>query len=196
MGRCILAIVLGLAVVVLLAAGFVLGGFYDVAADVPHAGPTMALLDAVRSHSVATHARDLAVPADLGDAKRIAAGAAEYQEMCSQCHLAPGMEKTEISQGLYPTAPELARGLPLDAAEIFWAVKHGIKFTAMPAWGKTHDDALIWNIVAFVRKLPSLTPAQYKTMVANAPEEHDEMMRGMTMPADKDSPPASKGDSR
>ena len=42
-------------------------------------------------------------------------------------HLAPGMKRTEISQGLYPRAPELRRKTTLTPAEQFWVVKHGIK---------------------------------------------------------------------
>jgi mono/diheme cytochrome c family protein len=168
------------------AALFAFGGFYNVAGDAPHANLTTAFLGQIRARSIAAQSQTIAVPPDLGDARRVAAGAAEYEEMCSQCHLAPGMEPTEISQGLYPTAPELAKGDDLTAAQQFWVVKHGLKFTAMPAWGKTHDDQLLWNLVAFVRKLPGLAPAQYKNMVANAPQEHDEMMHGMEMPAESD----------
>jgi len=171
---------------VAVAALFLFGGYYNIAGDAPHGDLTTALLTQIRSRSVAAQAAGIAVPADLGDPKRVAAGAAEYAEMCSQCHLAPGMERTEISQGLYPAAPELARDDGLTPAQQFWVVKHGIKFTAMPAWGKTHDDPLLWNIVAFVRKLPGLSPAQYKNMVANAPQEHDELMHGMEMPKEPD----------
>jgi mono/diheme cytochrome c family protein len=164
------------AVVGALAAAIVFSGAYDVAADAPHTGLVFSTLQTVRARSIANHAQGIAVPDDLGDAKRIAAGASEYAEMCSQCHLAPGMEKTEISQGLYPSAPEFARGDSLSAAEQFWAAKHGIKFTAMPAWGPTHEDALLWNIVAFIRKMPSLSAAQYKAMTAEASQEHEQMM--------------------
>ena len=59
--------------------------------------------------------------------KRIASGAAQYDEMCSLCHLAPGMKRTEISRGLYPRAPELRRKSELTPAEQFWVVKHGLK---------------------------------------------------------------------
>ena len=72
-------------------------------------------------------------------------GAGEYAEMCSGCHLAPGMKRTEISQGLYPRAPELRRKTDLTPAEQFWIVKHGVKMTGMPAWGVTHDDELLWE---------------------------------------------------
>ena len=46
----------------------------------------------------------------------------------------------------------------------FWIVKHGIKMSAMPAWGKTLDDAQIWDIVAFVRKLPDMSPEAYQDL--------------------------------
>ncbi|MGH9594189.1 MAG: c-type cytochrome, partial [Bryobacteraceae bacterium] len=109
------------------------------------------------------------------------AGAAEYAEMCSSCHLGPGVERTEISQGLYPRAPEFARGSALTPEEEFWVVKHGIKMTGMPAWGVTHSDRIIWSIVAFLRKLPALSPAEYKALTKDASETHDRMedMPGM-----------------
>ena len=49
----------------------------------------------------------------------------------------------------------------------------------MPAWGKTHPDPLIWDMVAFIRKLPTLTPDGYRKAVASAPADHDEMMKDM-----------------
>jgi mono/diheme cytochrome c family protein len=36
--------------------------------------------------------------------------------------------------------------------------------SAMPAWGKTLDDAAIWDVVAFVRKLPDMTPETYQQL--------------------------------
>jgi len=57
-------------------------------------------------------------------------------------------------------------------------VKHGVKMTGMPAWGVTHNDELRRDVVAFVRKLPELTPEQYETLVKNAPK-HEELMKEM-----------------
>src|SRR3546814_8719626 len=31
----------------------------------------------------------------------------------------------------------------------------------MPAWGKSHVDRLIWDLVAFLQQLPALSSAQY-----------------------------------
>lgn len=157
--------------------GFVYSGAYDVAADVPHTNLVYWLLDTARDRSVEVRARSVQVPKDLVTQTRVAAGAGLYAEMCSGCHLAPGMEKTEIAQGLYPAAPELADGTDLSPAEAFWIIKHGIKATGMAAWGKTHNDTLIWDMVAFLQKLPSLSADQYKALVKSAPEDHDEMMQ-------------------
>jgi len=88
------------------------------------------------------------------------------------------MKRTEISRGLYPRAPELRRGTNLTPAEEFWVVKHGIKLTGMPAWGVTHDDGLLWDVVAFFQKLPELTADQYQALVKSAPKTHEQMMQG------------------
>ena len=158
-------------------------GLYNIAADVPHTQPVYWLLDTVRERSVTARAQNIAVPNNLNDANRISRGAGQYAEMCSGCHLAPGMKRTEISQGLYPRAPELRRQTDLTPADQFWIVKHGVKMTGMPAWGITHDDELLWDVVAFVRKLPKLTPEQYETLVKNAPK-HEEIMQDMEMGGD------------
>lgn len=156
-------------------------GLYNVAADVPHNQSVYSLLATVRDRSIAVRAADIDVPADLSEPGRIASGAGQYVEMCSPCHLAPGMKRTEISRGLYPRAPELRRGSRATPAEDFWVVKHGIKATGMPAWGVTHSDKLLWDMVAFLRKLPELTPGQYQALVKRAPKTHDEIMEGMEM---------------
>ena len=80
-------------------------GLYNIAADVPHTQPVYWLLETIRERSVEARARDIVVPNDLKDANRISRGAGQYAEMCSGCHLAPGMKRTEISRGLIPTRP-------------------------------------------------------------------------------------------
>ena len=158
-------------------------GLYNIAADVPHTQPVYWLLETARERSVAVRARDIVVPNDLDDANRISKGRIFGDVQWR--HLAPGMERTEISGGLYPRAPELRRGTDLTPAEQFWIIKHGVKLTGMPAWGVTHDDELLWDVVAFVRKLPEMTPEQYETLVKNAPK-HEELMHEMEMGGDHD----------
>src|SRR6476660_2320656 len=180
-GRRWALVAVALLVLIGAAAVGIYAGLYNIAADVPHLQPVYRLLETVRNRSITVRARDVVVPNNLNDPSRISKGAGQYADMCSGCHLAPGMKRTEISQGLYPRAPELRRKSDLTPAEQFWVVKHGLKMTGMPAWGVTHDDELLWDVVAFLRKLPDLTADQYQTLVKSAPMSHDEMMQGMKM---------------
>jgi Cytochrome C oxidase, cbb3-type, subunit III len=172
----IVALAAGALLIAIIAAALVRMGSFDVAADKPHSQPVFWLMDTVRERSIAVRAAGIEAPSDLADSKRIASGAAQYDEMCSLRHLAPGMKRTEISRGLYPRAPELRRKSSLTPAEQFWVVKHGLKMTGMPAWGVTHNDELLWDVVAVLRKLPELSAEQYQALVKSAPKTHDEMM--------------------
>lgn len=165
--------------VAICASAFIYFGIYNIAADEPHTPMVYSVLERLRDQSIRAHARGITVPADLASAQRISVGAGLYTEMCSGCHLGPGVEKSEMSQGLYPQAPVLALSQDLTPAQQFWIIKHGVKLSAMPAWGKTHPDPLVWDMVAFVRKLPGMTPEQYKALVASAPADHNEMMKDM-----------------
>lgn len=158
------------------AAAFVYFGIYNVAADDPHTRLVYSLLDELRDRSIEVRAKNIAVPQDLSSPERIARGAGLYQEMCVSCHLGPGVEPSELSQGLYPQAPKLAENSDHTPGELFWIIKHGVKLSAMPAWGKTHPDPLIWDMVAFVGKLPQMSAEQFKATVDAAPADHDEMM--------------------
>lgn len=155
-----------LALVILLAlagGAFVWSGTYPIGADVPHWPLTFKLLETLRDRSVTEHAKSIQVPV-LDDPRLIAEGGEHYNEMCKGCHLAPGVADSELRAGLYPQPPDFSKGTDLTAAETFWTIKHGIKLSAMPAWGTTHSDQKIWAIVAFVRKLSDMTPEQYKTL--------------------------------
>jgi len=172
-----MALLAGIAILAIVGAAALVtvSGRYNVAADVPHTQAVYWLMQTSRDRSIEVHAANIVAPDNLADPKRVADGAGLYAEMCSRCHLAPGTERTEISRGLYPRAPELGRGVDLTPTEEFWVVKHGIKMTGMPAWGVTHGDKLLWDLVAFLQKLPELTPDQYRALVKSAPS-HEEMM--------------------
>ncbi len=147
-----------------------LGGF-NVAADVPHSRPVLAIMNLTRERSVSVRSRAIPVP-DLNDPQLVLKGAGQYAAMCTNCHLAPGMGDSEIRPGLYPRPQNLAR-TRLDPREAFWIIKHGLKMTGMPAWGSSHDDPTIWSMVAFLQRLPDMTPAQYRAIVAKAPPDDD-----------------------
>lgn len=148
-------------------AGFVWSGMYNIGADDTHTRPVYSALQALRERSIEVRANKLQRPADLSDPARIRQGAGNYNAMCTGCHLGPGMEDTELSKGLYPTPPNLSKET-VDAGKAFWVIKHGIKASGMPAWGKSMGDEYIWNMAAFLQALPKLTPEQYQALVASS----------------------------
>lgn len=145
-------------------AALVYSGAYNVAADDPHMRLTHFVLDTLRMRSIAARADQIQVP-DLSNPERIRRGAGNYDAMCVTCHLAPGVSPTELHKGLYPQPPDLSKVSDINAARAFWVVKHGLKASGMPAWGKSMGDEYIWDMVAFLSKLPTLTPAQYAAEV-------------------------------
>ena len=165
-----LTIALTILILGLLAAGFVWSGTYNIGADDPHTRPIHALLETMRERSIETRSADISVP-DLTSAELISSGAGNYDAMCTGCHLAPGMNESELSKGLHPVPPNFSKVPIDDAAEAFWVIKHGVKASGMPAWGKSMEDDYLWGMVAFLRRLPELDPEEYQAAVA-ASEGH------------------------
>jgi mono/diheme cytochrome c family protein len=144
-------------------AAFIGSGFYNIGADDHHTKITLTIIEQLRERSIA--ARSNSIEAHYAeDPARIAAGAKHYSALCVGCHLAPGVTQSEIRRGLYPHPPNLAQEEPQQAQRAFWIIKHGIKMSAMPAWAKTLDDAAIWDTVAFIRKMPDMTPETYQRL--------------------------------
>jgi mono/diheme cytochrome c family protein len=152
-----------LAVLAIGGAAFIGSGVYNIGADDHHTQFVLALIEQLRERSIA--ARSNAIDAhDVKDPARIAAGARHYAALCVGCHLAPGVTQSDIRPGLYPHPPSLAQEEPQQAQRAFWIIKHGIKMSAMPAWGKTLDDADIWDMVAFIRKMPDMSSEAYREL--------------------------------
>jgi mono/diheme cytochrome c family protein len=158
---------IGLLAGVALAAGlFVWVGVFNVSAAEKHWKITTQLLEVVRERSIHVRSKDITVPS-LEEVGMLSRGARNFSAMCAQCHLAPGMEETELSLGLYPAPPAFYRsehGIH-DPAATFWTIKNGLKLTGMPAWGAFHADQQIWELVAFLSKLKGMTEEEYRSLV-------------------------------
>ena len=163
--RLLLAFIGFLAIVVAIVAGVLfLGGFYSVAANWEDPGLVAKILIQVRSASISRHATD-APPGSLDDPATIHAGARAFaQRGCVTCHGGPGAQWAKFSEGLNPSPPDLNDVVPgLQPREIFWVVKNGIRMTGMPSFGMIGvPDQEIWSIVAFLKKLPNVSEADFK----------------------------------
>jgi mono/diheme cytochrome c family protein len=149
-------------VLALLSLGFIYSGLYNVAASKPHTRLEFWVLSTTMENSVQARAEQAQVPQDF-EARVTKEGFRHYRLICETCHGAPGVEPSEIGKGLNPEPPELKEEAEeWSPAELFWIVKHGIKMSGMPAFGKTQSDEALWRVVAFVKKLPQIEPAEYK----------------------------------
>jgi len=152
-----------LAVVAIALGGLIViyGGLYNVAASKPVGAITAWILSTTMRRSVEQHAEPRAMSTQGSD-ELIRQGFKVYSETCVYCHGAPGKDPVDIGKGLNPEPPYLPDTVGRwTAPQIFWIVKNGIKMTGMPSFGGTHSDAELEATVAFVTRLPRMTPEQY-----------------------------------
>ena len=141
------------------AAVFAYSGLYNVAATEQHTAPVYWALEWGMRRSVTRHARGIQPPR-LDDSTLVRRGLVLYNAHCLQCHGAPGQAPQTYALGLTPVPANLAHvAREWRPEELFWIVKHGIKMSGMPAWEFRLTENEIWEVVAFVRKLPALSPA-------------------------------------
>ena len=173
----------GVLAIVVAIAGLVyfFGGFYNVSAA-NGGNPAIEWSVAhVREASLGHYAKGPPAPSWFNDPKTIQAGAHEFtEEGCVRCHGAPGRKPDKFVQGMDPQPPDLGKANADDPPSfVFWIVKHGIRMTAMPAFGGHASDEEIWRAVAFVKHLKSITPLQYKEWSrAGEAGEHEGAAKG------------------
>lgn len=174
--RAFVTLMVFIILIILVSILFIHSGTYNIAATKPHTGIARWIFGTVMERSVKSRADRITVP-PLDDDPLVRIGFHHYKEMCATCHGAPGVKPSEIGKGLNPEPPDLVEKLKehgWNEAELFWIIKHGIKMTGMPAFGPTHSDEEIWGIVAFLKRLPDLSPEGYRTMEKAAEEKQYE----------------------
>ena len=148
---------------------FLRSGLYDIAATEQHTAPVYWLLEFGMRRSVRRGAAGIEVPPLTSDA-RIARGAVIYRSHCLQCHGAPGIAPEPFALGLMPAPANLAHtAREWPDAELYWVVRYGLKMTGMPAWAYRLGEDDLWAVVAFLRRLPQLSPEQYAAMMRTLP---------------------------
>lgn len=132
---------------------------------------------------VARYARSFAIPADVRERRMppptdegLYAGMEHYARYCALCHANNGSgQRTPLGGGLFPKPPDLrAEGTQnLTDGELFWIIDNGVRFTGMPAFGTGEStpagDKQLWELVGFVRRLPTLTSDEIGQMEAINP---------------------------
>ena len=139
----------------------VYGGLYDVAATQQHFQPIYSLLETAMHQSVKMRARNIEPP-QLDDEQLVMRGAACFRDKCVQCHGAPGVAQGDIGKSMQPLpGPLVDARHHWKPRELYWLTKHGIRMSGMPAWEFRLSEEDLWSVVAFMARLPDLTPQQY-----------------------------------
>jgi mono/diheme cytochrome c family protein len=144
---------------------FIYSGLYNMGTAFHHNRLTLWAINTMVDNSIKHHAKDPNIkPPDLKDTSLVRSGFIHYNRMCIGCHGAPGIEQR--AKGFYPNPPKIVRAAEeWSPAELFWVIKYGLKMSAMPSFASILPDNKIWEIVAFMQKLPNLSNEQYQMLV-------------------------------
>ncbi len=144
-------------------------GAIPIQASSGHWKVTSWVLDLIKRRSVHTYSRSIEVPA-LDHPALVARGAGHYERSCRACHGSPAAARPPLVMKMTPHPPFLPERIDRwDDAELFQIVKHGIKFTGMPAWTAPKRNDEIWAVVAFLRQLPLLSADRYWRLAVGEP---------------------------
>lgn len=143
---------------------FIYSGIYNVAATKQHTAPVYWAIHTAMIHSVRRRADE--VPPMPPPTLLFEQGSRLYQSHCAQCHGGPGVAPEPFAMGMTPVPLSLVQtAREWAVSEIYWAVKHGIKMTGMPAWEFRFNPTELWSVVAFVTCLPALSPKNYQAIM-------------------------------
>lgn len=147
---------------------FMTSGLYNIAADQPHLRPVRWMLQAGRTRAVEFRSRGMNIP-NLRDSSLLHRGLVLFRKNCQPCHGAPGVPNEQIGRGIDPKPPPLVIAINhWSNSELFWITAHGLKLSGMPGFAPRLSETDLWSIVAFLRRMVFLSPADYKRMVAAA----------------------------
>ena len=139
-------------------------GIINIGASTGHWAITDWFLHWSMRNTVRTYAA-VTVDGPATDATGLVSAAGHYAATCATCHGAPGERPSPVMQSATPNAPDLSTTAKTwNDEELFWIVKHGVKFTPMPAWPALDRDDEIRRMAGFVRRLPSMTPEDYRAL--------------------------------
>lgn len=143
---------------------FAWSGLFNVAASSGHWAVTDWLLHWVMQNSVRTRSMTIDTP-NLSNPGLVHRGAGHYQTGCAPCHGSPAEPQNLSVAQATPPPPTLNHvNEKWQPKHLFWIVKHGIKFTGMPAWVALKRDDEIWAMVAFLREQPSMNAERYREL--------------------------------
>lgn len=89
------------------------------------------------------------------DPAAVAVGRAAFTGQCALCHGSRGDGRGGLGPATYPDAADLtaAKTVQKSDAQLFWIIRNGLGFTAMPGFGPVYRDEELWALVSYIRAL-------------------------------------------
>lgn len=150
----------------LVAAGFGIAasGLVPIAASSGHWKITEWFLHWTMRNSARTYSA-VQTAEHVRDDRGLVSAAGHFRQACQVCHGAPGEPPSPVMQAATPPAPDLGKTAgQYSDRELFWIIRHGVKYTGMPAWPASGRDDEVRRMVGFVRRLGTITPQQYRNL--------------------------------
>jgi mono/diheme cytochrome c family protein len=159
MRNFILGVVITIAILLIGGLGIALLGFMPTNANTtPPKFETQIAMSALDA-AMERHAPRVNNPVPPTDDNLIS-GLKIYTMNCALCHGGIDRQPSTLEKSFYPPPPNLILH-PLDDPEwhVFYAIRTGVRYTAMPAWDKTLSESDIWKLTGFLTRIDKLPPA-------------------------------------
>jgi len=154
-----LAFVAGLVLPALLFLGVGAAGLFPVDATSTPSRAEARLAGLFVRRSLSREAAKVVVPPAPHEDTTLLAGMRAFRRNCAGCHGKFGAPSRWGTTSFYPRVPQFAdQDSTLGPAEMFVAVKHGIRGTGMAAWEANLSDEEIWTVVWFLQRMRALPP--------------------------------------
>ncbi len=168
MKNFLLGIVCALAVLFIGGYFYAMRGYVDFRADQEPSSAERNFAMAAVDASTERNASDAKNPLHATE-ENLVAGATLYLNHCAGCHGVPSNPDSQFARSFYPPAPVFFKEAPdMPENQNYYIIVHGIRWTGMPAWGKTLNDNQTWQIVTFLGNIEKLPPAAKRIFEAAA----------------------------
>lgn len=132
--------------------------------------------------SVAGRLVRLSIPAEAEHQQNPYAAAPEtwrdarehFADHCAVCHGPDGRGQSEIGSKMYPRVPDLTASPVQNRSDgaLFYIIQNGVRWTGMPAWKDEHSTEETWRLVSLIRKMPTLTEADFNVAPNSSGHPH------------------------
>jgi mono/diheme cytochrome c family protein len=158
MGKFILGAITCLTISVAATVGLAMLGFFPTQANVAPPRLEGRVANQALDASMERHAPRVTNPLTASD-QNLIDGMKIYYVNCSLCHGGLDRKPAALAKNFYPPVPNLISDPPDDPEwHIFFTIRTGVRYTAMPAWDSVLPEQDMWKVTSFLSHMDKLPP--------------------------------------